>query len=90
MVGIINGNNMKVVKVDSKGRLLIPKNMRRKAKIREGSYVRVEVKEKSIVIEPIEPVADKYFEVFKVEKWPEDLDEFLIEVMKNRWNQKVT
>lgn len=81
---------MKVVKVDSKGRLLIPKNMRRKAEIREGSYVRVEVKEKSIVIEPIESVADKYFGVFKVEKWPEDLDEFLIEVMKNWWNQKVT
>ncbi|MGB9760019.1 MAG: AbrB/MazE/SpoVT family DNA-binding domain-containing protein, partial [Thermoproteota archaeon] len=72
------------------GRLLIPKNIRKKVGVREGSYVRIEAREKSIVIEPIEPVADKYFGAFKVEKWPEDLDEFVAEVMKNWWSQKAT
>ncbi|MGB9896005.1 MAG: AbrB/MazE/SpoVT family DNA-binding domain-containing protein [Thermoproteota archaeon] len=81
---------MEVVKVDKKGRLLIPKNIRKKVGVREGSYVRIEAREKSIVIEPIEPVADKYFGAFKVEKWPEDLDEFVAEVMKNWWSQKAT
>ena len=36
-----------------------------------------------IVLKPIRPIADKYFGVFKVEKWP--LDEFLMKEVAKRW-----
>lgn len=46
--------------------------------------------EKGIVIEPLEPVADKYFGSFKITRWPEDLDEFVTEVIREWWTQKPT
>jgi AbrB family looped-hinge helix DNA binding protein len=73
---------MEIVKVDEKGRLVIPKRLREKAKVKEGGYVRMRADEKSIIIEALEPIADKYLRVFKVDKWPEDLDEFVVEVMR--------
>jgi AbrB family looped-hinge helix DNA binding protein len=81
---------MEIVKVDKKGRILIPKHLRRKAKVKEGRYVKIRADEESIIIEPIESVADKYFGIFKIEKWPEDLDEFMVGVVKEWWLQKVT
>jgi len=66
------------VKVDEKGRVIIPKSVRKKTEIKEGRYVKVTAKEKNIVIEPLEPSADKYFGAFKITKWPKDLDEFII------------
>ncbi|MEM2988464.1 MAG: AbrB/MazE/SpoVT family DNA-binding domain-containing protein, partial [Candidatus Bathyarchaeia archaeon] len=66
-----------VVKVDGKGRVVIPKGLRRMAEVREGDYVIVAAKGKSIVIEPLGPIADRYFGAFKVEEWPRDLDGFL-------------
>lgn len=81
---------METVKVDEKGRIIIPKSMREKAGVKEGSYVKIKVYEKGIIIEPIEPIADKYFGAFKIIKWPEDLDEFVIEVMRKWWSQKAT
>lgn len=79
-----------VVKVDEKGRVVIPKNIREKAKMKEGGYVKITAKEKSIIIEPLEPFADKYFGAFKIEKWPEDLDEFAVEVTKKWWTSQPT
>ncbi|MGQ9468231.1 MAG: AbrB/MazE/SpoVT family DNA-binding domain-containing protein [Nitrososphaerales archaeon] len=70
-----------VVRVDDKGRVVIPKNIREKAKMKKGSYVKIVVEERGIRIEPLEPFADKYFGAFKVDKWPEDLDEFVVEVL---------
>ncbi|MEM3833379.1 MAG: AbrB/MazE/SpoVT family DNA-binding domain-containing protein [Thermoprotei archaeon] len=66
---------METVKVDEKGRIIIPKSMREKAGVKEGSYVKIRADEKGIVIEPLEPIAEKYFGAFKITKWPEDLDE---------------
>ncbi|MEM1582306.1 MAG: hypothetical protein QXK89_07330 [Candidatus Bathyarchaeia archaeon] len=43
-----------------------------------------------IIIEPLEPIADKYFGAFKVARWPENLDEFIIEVMGKWWTRKAT
>ncbi|MEM0444265.1 MAG: hypothetical protein QXJ73_08960 [Candidatus Caldarchaeum sp.] len=40
------------------------------------------------MIEPLEPTADKYFGAFKIMKWPEDLDEFVTEVVRKWWTQK--
>jgi len=76
--------------VDEKGRVIIPKNIRRKAGVKEGGYVKIKADEKGIIIQPIEPVADKYYGAFKILKWPEDLDEFVVEVMKKWWSQKPT
>lgn len=81
---------MEVVKIDKKGRLLIPKKIREATGVREGKFVKIEVREKSIIIEPLESVADKYFGAFRIEKWPKNLDEFMVEVMKEWWRQKVT
>jgi AbrB family looped-hinge helix DNA binding protein len=90
-IKIFSGLNfMKIVKVDKKGRVVIPKSLRKKAKVKEGDYVRIKADEKSIVIEPLESIADKYFGVFKITQWPEDLDEFVVEVMRKWWFQKVT
>jgi|YelNatPaOPRAMG01_1025707.scaffolds.fasta_scaffold88721_4 AbrB family looped-hinge helix DNA binding protein len=77
-----------VVRIDKKGRLLIPKKLREKAGIEEGGLVRLRAEERGIIIEPVESVADKYFGAFKVERWPDDLDEFLIRVMKEWWAKK--
>ena len=81
---------MKVVKVDNKGRVLIPKSLREKTGIREGCYVRIKTDEERIVIEPTKPNSEKYFGVFKIERWPRDLDEFIVEAMRRWWLQKAT
>lgn len=79
-----------VVRVDEKGRVVIPKSIREKAKMRKGGYVKVTAKEKSIIMEPLEPFADKYFGAFQIDKWPEDLDEFAVEVIKKWWASQAT
>lgn len=78
------------VKVDKKGRVIIPKNIRKTAKLKEGSYVNIKTKGKSIIIEPAEPVADKYYGAFKITQWPEDIDEFTVEVMQKWWISHAT
>ena len=74
-----------IVKVDGKGRVVIPKSIREKAKLKAGNYVNVRVEGKTIVMEPLESVADKYFGAFKISRWPKDLDEFLVEVARRWW-----
>ncbi|MBS7650726.1 AbrB/MazE/SpoVT family DNA-binding domain-containing protein [Candidatus Bathyarchaeota archaeon] len=78
------------VKVDSKGRVLIPKSIREMVELKDGSYVNVTVQGRRILIEPLEPVASKYRGAFKIVKWPEDLDEFIFEVMRDWWKQRAT
>ena len=79
-----------IVKVDEKGRVVIPKSIREKVKLREGSYVNVRAEGKIIIMEPLESIADKYFGAFKVSRWPEDLDEFIVEVTKRWWTSQAT
>lgn len=67
---------METVRVDGKGRVTIPR------RLRAGGYVRVRGVGRAIVIEPVESVADKYYGAFKVEKWPEDLDDFMARVLR--------
>jgi len=77
-------------KVDDKGRVAIPKIAREKAGIGKGKYVRVKVVGKSVIIEAAEQVADAHFGAFKVNKWSEDLDGFLVEVTRKWWKSKGT
>jgi AbrB family looped-hinge helix DNA binding protein len=81
---------LETVKVDGKGRIVIPKDLREKAEIREGGYVKVRAEGKTIIIESVESIADKYYGVFKIEKWPGDLDDFIVQVMKRWWTPKAT
>jgi len=74
-----------IVKVDQKGRVVIPKSIRKKVKLKEGNYVNVRVKGRTIVLEPLESIADKYFGAFKVSRWPKDLDEFLVGIARRWW-----
>jgi AbrB family looped-hinge helix DNA binding protein len=74
-----------VVKVDEKGRVVIPKSLREMAELGEGRYVTVTAREKVVIIEPLEPAADKYLGAFKIARWPEDLDEFVVEAVKKWW-----
>ena len=59
-------------------------------KRQEGSYVNIKTKGKSIIMEPAEPVADKYYGAFKITQWPEDIDEFTVEVMQKWWISHAT
>jgi AbrB family looped-hinge helix DNA binding protein len=79
-----------IVKIDEKGRIVIPKSLRTRTEMKEGSYVKVTAKEKSIIIEPLEPVANRYFGAFKIARWPKDLDEFIVEVIKKWRTPKAT
>jgi len=79
-----------MVKVDEKGRVVIPKSIREKVKLKKGSYVNVKAEGKIIIMEPLESVADKYFGAFKVSRWPDDVDEFVAEVMKRWWKAQDT
>ena len=72
------------IKMDDKGRIIIPRRIRKAAQLKEGSYMNIRSKGKMVIIEPVEPVADKYFGAFKVTDWPEDLDEYVVEV-KRKW-----
>ncbi len=77
-------------KLDEKGRIRIPKRIREAAKLKEGSCVIIKARGKTIIIELAEPVADKYYGAFKVDKWPEDMDEFIGEVMQKWWSHRGT
>ncbi|MFQ6074731.1 MAG: AbrB/MazE/SpoVT family DNA-binding domain-containing protein [Candidatus Bathyarchaeia archaeon] len=79
-----------IVKVDKKGRIVIPKKIRERVELRAESIVKVTAKERSVVIEPLERSSDRYFGAFKIDRWPEDLDEFTVEVMKRWWKEQAT
>jgi len=78
------------VKIDEKGRVMIPKGIRESVKLKKGGYVSVKAKGKAVVIEAVEPVADKFFGAFKIAKWPEDMDGFVVEAVKKWWASRVT
>ena len=78
------------IKVDEKGRVIIPKDIRENAKLKEGGYVTIKAEGKKIIMEPLEPVAEKYYGAFKITKWPENMDEFVVEVIKTWWTTQPT
>ena len=80
----VNSGQMEVSFIDKKGRILIPKNLRKEANLEIGKVVRLKIENGKIIIEGLEDVAKRYYGVFKVDKWPKDLDEFLVEAVK-KW-----
>jgi AbrB family looped-hinge helix DNA binding protein len=89
LVGIIMSET--TVKMDDKGRIIIPRRIRIAAQLKEGSYLNIRSKGKTVILEVAEPVADKYFGIVKVTKWPKnlDLDEYAVEVEK-KWRKQNT
>lgn len=79
-----------VIRVDNKGRLLLPKTIREKTEIKEGTYVRVDTQGKRVILESTESPAEKYRGLFKVDNLPEDLDKFVEGEIYRRWLEKNT
>ncbi len=74
-----------VVRLDEKGRIIIPKTIRKAARVKPGTLVSIKAKDSTIIIEPAESIAEKYAGTFQISKWPEDLDEILTEATKKWW-----
>ena len=77
-------------KLDEKGRIRIPRKIREAAQLAEGSCVNIKAEGKTIIKEVSEPIADKYYGIVQVEKWPEDIDEYAKTEMHKRWKRRVT
>ncbi len=73
------------MRVDERGRILLPKRVREAAGIERGSYVRVVVEEGRVIVERLGSVAENNFGRFRVRRWPEDLDEFLASAVRGWW-----
>ncbi len=76
-----------IIRVDKKGRVLIPKNIREVMGIREKTLLRIEVIDGKIVLEPLRDIADSYYGIIDVKKWPQDLDEFLVKAIQEWWKR---
>ena len=79
-----------IIRVDNKGRLLIPKALREKAEITEGSYVKIESMGNRLILEPTESTAQKYHGIFKTGNLPQDLDQYVEGGILKRWLKKHT
>ncbi len=77
-------------KIDEKGRVMIPKNIRKAAKIKAGTYVNIKATDTTIIIKPAESISEKYRGLFQITKWPEDLDEFMVEETRKWWTNHAT
>ena len=79
-----------IVKVDGRGRLLIPRDIRRRAGIEENGFVKLSVEEGRLVVEPLGSIASKYYRAFTVDRWPNDLDSFLAEAVRGWLRREAT
>jgi len=90
VVGIAMGEVQATVKIDEKGRIMLPERIRKATKLAKGTNVIVKAKNKTITIEPAESIAEKYGGIVQVTNWPEDLDEFITEATKKWWKAHAT
>ncbi len=79
-----------IVKLDEKGRVVIPKEVRERVGLEEGGQIVLEDENERVILKPLKPVSDRFYGVFKVERWPEDLDEYASEALKDWWKMKHT
>ncbi|MFP3203003.1 MAG: AbrB/MazE/SpoVT family DNA-binding domain-containing protein [Sulfolobus sp.] len=71
-----------LVKVNEKGRIVIPKEVREKLGIRGA--VRMVIEGDKILLIPINVDKDKYIGIFKVDWGSKDVDEILKEAIEER------
>ena len=79
-----------VVKVDEEGKVKLPKEVIEKAGLTEGSALDVIIDGNKIILTPAQSHAEKYFGIFRVEAWPDDLDEYVVEALRNWWKEEHT
>ena len=79
-----------IVNVDEKGRMVIPKEIREKIGVTQGGRIKITADEDKAVIEPLKPVADVHYGAFNIARWPEDLDQYASEALKQWWKEKPT
>jgi AbrB family looped-hinge helix DNA binding protein len=84
-VGIFTSEVESTVKIDQKGRIMLPEKVRKATKLSRGTFVTVKAKDGTITIEPAESVAEKYRGIFQIPNWPKDLDEFTVEATRKWW-----
>jgi AbrB family looped-hinge helix DNA binding protein len=85
VVGLRMSEAESTVKIDEKGRIMLPEKVRKATKLGKGTYVTVKAKDRTITIEPAKSIADKYCGIFQITNWPEDLDEFTMEATRKWW-----
>ena len=64
-----------ITRLDSKGRLTIPLEIRRKLGLEPGAQVYIREEKGRIVVELAESTAEKYYKSIRVKKWPRDIEE---------------
>jgi len=74
-----------VVRVDSRGRITIPKKFRAKLNIKEGALLEIIHEDDKLVLRTYKSNAEMYYGKFKVKKWPRDLDKFIAEAVLKWW-----
>ncbi|ALL00897.1 hypothetical protein Pyrde_0847 [Pyrodictium delaneyi] len=76
-----------IVRLDSKGRVTLPLEVRRKLGLREGSQLRVLVDEEKgrIIIEKAESIAERYYGVFRPRRRVDDVEEEIEEAVYRAW-----
>lgn len=79
-----------VVRVDERNRVVIPSRIAKALRLKKGDALWVWVEEGRVVMEPAKSVADAYFGRYRIERWPSDLDAFLVEVAKRWWMSRDT
>ncbi|MCD6369326.1 MAG: AbrB/MazE/SpoVT family DNA-binding domain-containing protein [Thermoproteales archaeon] len=80
---------MEVVRIDEKGRILLPKRIRDALGIKAKQQFRISVVDDKIVLVPLKSTADRYYGIVKVRKWPRDLDEFIVEAIQRWWRESM-
>ncbi len=77
-----------IVEIDEKGRILIPKEIRKRLNIKKGTKLRVYVDGDKIVLFKEESITERYAGKYRAKiPIPEDLDEFLNTVIKEWWKE---
>ena len=80
---------MAIVVIDSKGRILIPKNIREAVGATTGTAFIARVEENKIILEKIGKPSEKYAGIFKPrKKVPEDLDKVVLEAIEEWWRER--
>lgn len=76
-----------IVRLDSKGRVTLPLEVRRKLGLREGSQLRILVDEEKgkIIIEKAESTAERYYGVFRPRRHVDDVEEEIEEAVYRAW-----
>ncbi|ABM80101.1 AbrB/MazE/SpoVT family DNA-binding domain-containing protein [Hyperthermus butylicus] len=76
-----------IVRVDGKGRVTLPLEVRRRLGLREWSKLRLFIDEESkrIILEVEAGVAERFYGAFPAKQWPRDVDEAVAEAVVKAW-----